>query len=171
MCTRSVDAVHSPSFLRAFPVEGQGCCLAESLVWSIGVVDILPSTKELADLGEGGGRGETVVELLLVGPLGTLDVAVELGSAGRKDEEFDAALAAGVFELGHELGAAVDLDRSDREGYALEDRIQEAGRSVSRGAAMCLQELPVDLGGQEAALLAWNHVYENVRPHQALGYR
>jgi len=34
-----------------------------------------------------------------------------------------------------------------------------------------LQELPADLGGQEAALLAWNHVYENVRPHQALGYR
>lgn len=33
-----------------------------------------------------------------------------------------------------------------------------------------LQELPADLGGQEAALLAWNHVYENVRPHQALGY-
>src|SRR3989304_10258416 len=95
-----------PSFLRAFPVEGQGCCLAESLVWSIGVVDILPSTKELADLGEGGGRGETVVELLLVGPLGTLDVAVELGRARRKDEEFDAALAAGGPEGGPTLGAA-----------------------------------------------------------------
>jgi len=34
-----------------------------------------------------------------------------------------------------------------------------------------VQELPADLGGLEAALLAWNHVYENVRPHQALGYR
>jgi len=34
-----------------------------------------------------------------------------------------------------------------------------------------LQELPAQIGGQEAALLAWNHVYENVRPHQALGYR
>jgi len=33
-----------------------------------------------------------------------------------------------------------------------------------------VQELPPDLGGQETALLAWNHVYENVRPHQALGY-
>lgn len=34
-----------------------------------------------------------------------------------------------------------------------------------------VQELPADLGGQEAALMAWNRVYENVRPHQALGYR
>src|SRR3970282_435317 len=131
-----------PSFLRAFPVEGQRCCLAPSLVRPVGVVDILPSAKKLVDLGERGDRCETVVELLLVGTLGTLDVAVELGGARRKDEEFDAALAAGRLELGHELGTAVDLDRSDREGHALEDRIQEASRGVSRGKAVCLQTLP-----------------------------
>jgi len=34
-----------------------------------------------------------------------------------------------------------------------------------------VQELPADLGGLEAALLAWNHVYEDIRPHQALAYR
>src|SRR3990170_6058129 len=140
-----------PSFLRAFPIEGQRCCLAESLVWPVGVVDILPSAKKLVDLGERGDRCETVVELLLVGTLGTLDVTVELGGAGWKDEEFDAALAAGVLKLGHELGTAVDLDRSDREGHALEDGIQEAGRGVSRGAAMCLQDLPAgeDVAGGE----------------------
>lgn len=33
-----------------------------------------------------------------------------------------------------------------------------------------VQELPADLGGVQAALLTWNHVYETVRPHQALGY-
>src|SRR3990170_8839111 len=56
-----------PSFLRlrAFPEEGQRCCLAESLVWSVGVVDILPSAKKLVDLGERGGRCKAVVELLL----------------------------------------------------------------------------------------------------------
>src|SRR3990172_12924651 len=97
-----------PSFLRAFLVEGQRCCLAQGLVRPVGVVDVLPSAKELVDLGEGGGRCETVVELLLVSALGTLDVAVELGGTGRKDEEPDAALTAGVLELGHELGAAVD---------------------------------------------------------------
>src|SRR3989304_5400771 len=131
-----------PSFLRAFPVEGQGCCLAESLVRPVAVVNVLPFAEELADLGERGDRCETVVELPLVGPVGTLDVAVELGRARRKDEEFDAAFAAGVLELGHELGAAVDLDRPHWEGHALEDGIQKAGRGVSRGAAMGLQDLP-----------------------------
>jgi len=33
-----------------------------------------------------------------------------------------------------------------------------------------LQDLPADIGGLEAALLAWNHRYETRRPHQALGY-
>ena len=33
-----------------------------------------------------------------------------------------------------------------------------------------VEELPADLGGLEHALLAWNQVYETVRPHQALGY-
>ena len=33
-----------------------------------------------------------------------------------------------------------------------------------------VQELPADIGGLETALLAWNHVYETRRPHQALGY-
>src|SRR4030065_1874074 len=89
-----------PSFLRAFPVEGQRCCLAQSLVRPVGVVDILPSAKKLVDLGERGDRCKTVVELLLVGTLGTLDVAVELGGARRKDEEVDAALAAGGPGLG-----------------------------------------------------------------------
>lgn len=34
-----------------------------------------------------------------------------------------------------------------------------------------VEELPADVGGLEVALLAWNRVYEQVRPHQALGYK
>jgi putative transposase len=34
-----------------------------------------------------------------------------------------------------------------------------------------VEELPTDLDGLEAALLAWNQVCEQVRPHQALGYK
>lgn len=34
-----------------------------------------------------------------------------------------------------------------------------------------VEELPADLGGQQAALLAWNQLYERIRPHQALGYK
>src|SRR4030067_1959205 len=107
-----------PSFLRAFPIEGQRCCLAESLVWPVGVVDILPSAKKLVDLGERGDGCEAVVELLLVGTLGTLDVTVELGGAGWKDEEFDAALAAGGPSLGHENGGAAAPGRSRRGRHA-----------------------------------------------------
>jgi putative transposase len=33
-----------------------------------------------------------------------------------------------------------------------------------------VEEWPAELGGLEASLQAWNHVYETVRPHQALGY-
>ena len=33
-----------------------------------------------------------------------------------------------------------------------------------------MEDLPTDLDGLEAALLAWNRIYETVRPHQALGY-
>ena len=34
-----------------------------------------------------------------------------------------------------------------------------------------VEDLPADLGGLEVALLAWNEVYEQVRLHQALGYK
>jgi transposase InsO family protein len=34
-----------------------------------------------------------------------------------------------------------------------------------------VEELPADIGGLEAALVAWNQIYEQVRPHQALGYK
>lgn len=33
-----------------------------------------------------------------------------------------------------------------------------------------VEDLPTDPGGLEAALPAWNRIYETVRPHQALGY-
>jgi len=33
-----------------------------------------------------------------------------------------------------------------------------------------VEDLPASLGGLESALIAWNQVYERVRPHQALGY-
>ena len=150
-CTRSVDAVHPPSFLGASLVEGQWCDLAECLVWPVSVVDVLPSAKELADLDEGVCRGETVVELFLVGAVGALDVAVEFGRPRRQDKEADAAPLASVLKLGHELRTAIDLYRFHWKGHSLHDRIQEAGRGVSRGAAMCLQYLPAseDIAGCE----------------------
>ncbi len=34
-----------------------------------------------------------------------------------------------------------------------------------------VEDLSADLGGLQAALLAWDHLYETVRPHQALEYK
>src|SRR3990172_11243477 len=55
ICARSGDAVPSLSFLRAFLVEGQGRDLAECLVGTVGIVDVLPSVQELVHPGEGVG--------------------------------------------------------------------------------------------------------------------
>ncbi len=50
------------------------------------------------------------VELSLVGSLGPLHMAVELGRTGWQNEEPDAPLHTGLLELGLELTAAIDLD-------------------------------------------------------------
>jgi len=65
-----------------------------------------------------------------------------LGERGGRTKSLTPRFWQAVVELGHELGAAVDLDGLDGEGHALKDRIQEAGRRVSGGAAVCLQYLP-----------------------------
>ena len=80
-----------PSFLRAFLVEGQRRDLAQGLVGPVAVVYVLPCTKKLVDLGEGGGGCEAIVELLFMRPLGSLDVAVELGRAWWENEELEDA--------------------------------------------------------------------------------
>ena len=41
----------------------------------------------------------------------------------------------------------------------------------SRGEVRDVREFPNDSGGPAPAHLAWNHTYETVRPHQALGYK
>jgi hypothetical protein len=65
---------------------------------------------------EGGQRaGHDLVELLGGGAIGAFDGAVEFGGAWRKNEPMEAALLAGLFELGGKLRAAIDLDGADME--------------------------------------------------------
>ncbi len=49
-------------------------------------------------------------------------------------------------------------------------RVERAFRTDEEEFYQVEEEWPADLGGLEARLQAWNHVYETVRPHQALGY-
>jgi hypothetical protein len=65
---------------------------------------------------EAGGEVFDAVELVAPRALGSFDVAVELGSLRREDEEAQAALSARALELGPELRPAIDLDPLDAEG-------------------------------------------------------
>lgn len=67
------------------------------------------------------------VEFVAPGAVGAFDAAVEHGRPGRQDVELEALGLAGVLELGHELGAAIDLDGADREGQFGEQLVEEAG--------------------------------------------
>ena len=64
-----------------------------------------------------------------------LDGAVELRSLGRQHVEGEALVGAGLFEVGHELGAAVDLDACDLEGVA---SAMSLSRKPRGGPAMAL---------------------------------
>src|SRR3990172_10903276 len=78
-------------------------------------------------------------------------MSVELGRARRQNEERYSAGLTGVLEFGHEFRTAIDLDSPDGECHPAHDRIQEAGRRVSGGAVMHLEDLQAaeDVAGGE----------------------
>ena len=59
------------------------------------------------------------VELVSLGTVVALDVSVEFGRSGGRFEEVDTAFAAFAFEVGLELGPAIDLYGADREGHVV----------------------------------------------------
>ena len=105
------------------------------------VAELLGAQKDL-QLSDRIGRVEHLVELLFVRALGALDVAVELGRARRQDEEHQASFLAGRLELGLELGAAINLDRPDREGHAGDELVEEGGRRLGAGAVVDVEHVP-----------------------------
>ena len=105
-CTRPVDPVHLPPFClcgEPLLVEFLRCSLAEGLVRPDRVVDGLPGSQLLAQLADGIRQVDHLVELLLVRALRALHMAVQLGGAGRQDEERECAFLAGPLEVSLEL--------------------------------------------------------------------
>src|SRR5215203_2294462 len=84
---------------------------------------------------EAGGEVFDAVELVAPRALGSFDVAVELGSLRREDEEAQAALSARALELGPELRPAIDLDPLDAEWRLGEELVEEGARAERGGAA------------------------------------
>src|SRR3990172_3258343 len=147
-CTRPVPPLHLDADRGEVLGRGE---VAERLVRPDRVVGGLPRPQlglERAEIGLGVGD---LVELLGVGPVGALDRAVELGAARRQDEEGDAPRLAVRLELGHELAAAVDADRPDREGHPRREGIEDADRARRRGPPPELEDVPArhDVAGGE----------------------
>src|SRR3990172_4720821 len=85
---------------------GEPC---QGLVWAEGVVEALPGMQGWPHRGEIQVAVIALPELLGMGALGALHMAVEFGRAGREDEEAETCLSARLLEVGHELTPTVHL--------------------------------------------------------------
>ena len=77
-----------------------------------------------------------------MGAVGAFDGAVEFGRARGQHEQVQAALLAGLFELGGELGAAIDLHRANGKGHAVLQGVEELGGGWGGGAGVGLDHIP-----------------------------
>jgi hypothetical protein len=107
-----------------------------------GIVDCFPVAEFAVEFVHLQRAGRDLVELLGVGAIGRFDGAVEFGRTWRQDEEVEAALLAGLFELGGELRAAIDLDGADRKRHTVLQSVEELGGGLSGGASVRLQHIP-----------------------------
>src|SRR5947209_12987565 len=99
--------------------------IAKGLVRSVVVVPMGEGVDEGLELVDPGGQVIGGVELVSPARLGAFDATVEVGALGRKNDEFEALLAAMVFEDGHELGSAVELNTLELEGRAGEQLVEQ----------------------------------------------
>ena len=114
-------------------------------MWSDGVVEVLELGEGGRSLGDGEFAGVEGPEFGPGGVVGALDAAVGLWGSWREDEEWELEVAACGFELGHELGAAVDLDGLD-PGVLGEQRFEESAGVAGGGAGE--DEAEHELGGR-----------------------
>jgi len=121
-----------------------------SLMRADGIVDFFPVAEFAVEFFHLQRAGRDLVELG-VGAIGAFDGAVEFGRTWRQDEEVEAALLAGLFELGGELRAAIDLEGTDRKRHTVLQSVEELGGSLSGGASV---RLPLALRAQDTLLLA-----------------
>ena len=110
---------------RGFPVEGH--------VGSDMVVEVFVAGEGWGGVGDGEFAVVGALELGSRGVVGALDAAVGFGRPLREDEQWEIQVAAGLLELGHELGAAVDLEGHD-PGVVGEQRFEEAAGAAGGGA-------------------------------------
>src|SRR5215216_21265 len=94
---------------------------------SMMVVEVLEGIDMLRDFFDSGWEVGGCVEFVSPGAIASLDGSIELWRSRRQDIERDLLFLAGGLELGHELGAAVDLDGLDGPGHFGGDLFEEVG--------------------------------------------
>ena len=102
-----------------------------------GVIDFFPMPEFAIEFFHFERAGGDLIELLGMGTVGAFDGAVEFRRARGKHEQVQAAQLASQFELGGELGTAIDLDGADGKGMrsCKVSRNWAAVWAVARGCA------------------------------------
>ena len=77
-------------------------------MWTIGFVGDFPGTQSGLQSGEIKGAAVAIPEFFADGAIEAFDEAVEFGRVRGQDVKRDAGIAAGGFELTHELRTAID---------------------------------------------------------------
>jgi hypothetical protein len=86
-----------------------GSVITEGLVRADGVVGLFPGLELMVELGDRERARGDFIKFLRMGAIGSFDLAVEFGRAGRKHEEAQAPLLTGLLKDGGELTASIDL--------------------------------------------------------------
>ena len=110
------------------------------------VIEMLEGIDVLGDLVDVVWQVDDGVELVSPGAIASLDGAVELRRVRRQDVEWDGLCGARLLELGHELGAAVDLYGFDGPRHFGGDLVEEVGGIAGGGVAIGLGHGPLGIG-------------------------
>ncbi len=119
-----------------------GCHSVKGAVGSVVVVEVLEAVEDWVEGLYGCRQVVDGVEFVSPGAVAAFDGSVELGSFGREFVEDQALVGAGLFELGLELGAAVDLDGLHREGHFGQHLVEEQAGGSGGGAVGGLGDGP-----------------------------
>jgi hypothetical protein len=103
------------------------CFSCKGSVGCVVVIEVLEGLDHLGDFVDAHGEVGAGIELIAPGSIAALDGSIELWRPRREDVEGQVPVGAGLLELGHELGASVDLDGFDGIGHLLEDGVEELG--------------------------------------------
>ena len=109
------------------------CFSCKGSVGSVVVVEVLEGLDHWGDFVDSHGEVGAGVELVAPGSVTALDGSIELWRPRREDVEGQVLVGAGLLELGHELGASVDLDGFDGIGHLHEDGVEELGGGFCGG--------------------------------------